>query len=94
MTAAFLVAAAAAASMTTVTCVASAIAACLFTAYSMTSAAAAHDVMLPAGARVQMAVHEPADQLLLTIDPLFSATRVSSRIKHTITVLEPATGEP
>ncbi len=39
-----------------------------------------------------MAVHEPADHLLLTIDPLFSASTVTSRIKHTITLLDPAKG--
>ena len=44
------------------------------------------------GARVQMTVHDPADHLLLTIDPLISTSRVSSRIKHTITLLDPAQG--
>ncbi|KAL3142365.1 hypothetical protein ABBQ38_002702 [Trebouxia sp. C0009 RCD-2024] len=46
-----------------------------------------------AGARVQMAIYEPADKLLLTVEPLFSTSTVSSRIKHTITLLDPARDE-
>lgn len=48
--------------------------------------------MVCPGARVQMAVHEPADQLLLTIHPLLTSSRVRSCIKHTITLLDPAQG--
>ena len=47
---------------------------------------------MPTGARVHMALHEPADQLLLTVHPLLTSYGVSSRIKHTITLLEPAQG--
>ena len=39
-----------------------------------------------------MAVHEPADKLLLTVEPLFSSSRVGTRIKHTITLLDPVLG--
>ena len=47
---------------------------------------------LIAGACVHMAVHEPADHLLLTVEPLMSATQARARVKHTITLLDPANG--
>ena len=45
------------------------------------------------GARVQMRVYEPADKLLLTIDPLLNLSKVRSHIKHTITLLDPVAGQ-
>lgn len=47
---------------------------------------------LLAGARVQMSVYKPADKLLLTVDPLISASKARPHIKHTITLLDPAAG--
>ena len=48
--------------------------------------------VVDAGACVHMAVHEPADHLLLTVNPLVSSGKTKARIKHTITLLNPANG--
>ena len=45
------------------------------------------------GARLQIHVYEPGDKMLLTIDPLLSATKARPHIKHTITLLDPVAGQ-